>query len=99
MKGPSTDLDGLPKVGDLVGGKFRITETLGQGGMGVVFGGEHLDLRQSVAIKVLRPALAREPDSLARFLREARAAASITGRHAVRIYDVGTTEEGVPYMI
>ena len=99
VKSTTTDPDSLPSVGDLVGGKLRITETLGQGGMGVVFGGEHLDLRQAVAIKLLRPALAREPDALARFLREARAAASITSRHAVRIHDVGTTDAGVPYMV
>ncbi len=95
----SSEADSIPKVGDLIGGKFRVTEALGQGGMGVVFAGEHLDLRQDVAIKVLRPSLAKEPDALARFLREARAAASIKSRHAVRIYDVGTTDDGVPFMI
>lgn len=95
----ASESDAVPRPGDLVGGKFRITETLGQGGMGIVLGGEHLDLRQLVAIKVLRPALAKEPDALARFLREARAAASIKSRHAVRIYDVGTSEAGVPYMV
>lgn len=93
------DSDGVPGVGELIGGKFRITESLGQGGMGVVLGGEHVDLRQAVAIKVMRPALAKEPDALARFLREARAAASIKSRHAVRIHDVGTTGAGVPYMV
>ncbi len=93
------ELEAVPQVGDLIGGRYRISAQLGQGGMGVVLGGEHLDLRQLVAIKVLRPALAKEPDALARFLREARAAASIRSRHAVRIYDVATTETGVPYMV
>ena len=96
---PPSELESLPRPGDLIGGRFRITETLGQGGMGIVLGGHHLDLRQDVAIKVLRPSLANEPDALARFLREARAAASIKSRHAVRIYDVGTTDTGLPYMV
>ena len=93
------DNDDMPAIGDLIGGKFRIAETIGEGGMGVVLAAEHVDLRQAVAIKMLRPALAKEPDALARFLREARAAASIKSQHAVRIHDVGTTELGTPYMV
>jgi hypothetical protein len=95
----ATDLDGVPCVGDILAGKLRITAVLGVGGMGVVLEGMHLDLDQRVAVKVLKPALAKEPDALTRFVREARAAASIQSRHAVRIFDVGTSDEGLPFIV
>ncbi len=91
--------EGLPLSGDVVGGKYRIGDVLGSGGMGVVTSGIHLDLGHHVAIKFLKSELASEPDALARFLREARAAASMTSPHATRIYDVGATKEGVPYIV
>jgi serine/threonine-protein kinase len=78
--------------------KYLLTEVLGRGGMGVVLGGEHVQLQQPVAIKFLLPHIAAIPGTLDRFLREARAAARIQGEHAVRILDVGSTA-GVAYMI
>jgi serine/threonine-protein kinase len=95
----ANDLEGVPRVGDVLAGKLRITAVLGIGGMGVVLEGRHLDLDQRVAVKVLKPALAKEPDALTRFVREARAAASIQSRHAVRIFDVGTSEDGLPFIV
>lgn len=94
----TTELEGIPSVGDLLGGRIRVSGVLGAGGMGVVLEGRHLDLERVVAIKMLKPSLAKEPDALTRFVREARAAASITSRHATRIFDVGTTEAGLPYI-
>jgi serine/threonine protein kinase len=93
------DLQGLPQPGDLLAGKYRIGATLGRGGMGVVVSGMHETLRQSVAIKFLRPAYARDEDSLRRFLREARAAASLRSVHATRIFDIDCTDAGVPYIV
>src|SRR5262245_59122825 len=67
--------------------------------MGTVVSARHLELEQRVAIKFILPALARREDIVVRFLREARAAASIHGEHVCRVLDVGTTPEGVAYMV
>ncbi|MCU0686329.1 MAG: protein kinase [Polyangiaceae bacterium] len=87
-------------TGDLrVNAKYALREELGRGGMGVVYAGEHLALGQPVAIKFLLPELAAKPEALARFLREARAAASLRGAHVVRIIDVEQPDDGPPYMV
>src|SRR5580704_12163653 len=88
-----------PGAGDLVGGRYRLVRPLGEGGMGLVFEAEHLRLRQSVAIKFLRPEVLAMPDALERFEREARASARIRGPHVVRVLDVDTDERGRPYMV
>jgi serine/threonine-protein kinase len=63
------------KPGDVLGGKFRIERVLGQGGMGVVVEATHLQLDQRVALKFLLPSALAYPETVARFAREARAAA------------------------
>lgn len=67
--------------------------------MGVVYAAHHLELNTRVAIKVLQPKLAGDPIARARFLREARLAASIGGDHSTRIFDVGADDAGTPYMV
>ncbi len=90
---------GLPAVGDLVlGGKYRIDESLGAGGMGVVMAAEHITLGQKVAFKFLAPR-ASSDDVTARFVREARAAARLDSEHVVRVSDVGVLESGAAYML
>ena len=79
--------------------KYRLLQQIGEGGMGVVHLGEHLELKTRVAIKLLQPKLASDSTARARFLREARLAASIEGEHSARIHDVGTDDEGRPYMV
>ena len=68
---------------------FRVIELLGAGGMGVVYRADDPKLQRSVALKVLRPRIAQDPEARARFLREARAVASIKHDHVVVVYDVG----------
>jgi serine/threonine-protein kinase len=91
----------LPHVreNETVAGKYRIGRTLGEGGMGVVVAARHLELDQMVAIKFLRPEIAEEAASAERFRREARAAARIRSPHICRVLDVGTTEDGLPYLV
>jgi eukaryotic-like serine/threonine-protein kinase len=90
---------GLPAVGDFVlGGKYRIDERLGSGGMGVVMAAEHITLGQKVAFKFLVPR-ASPGDVTARFLREARSAARLDSEHVVRVSDVGVLESGAAYML
>lgn len=89
----------MPQAGDRIDGKYVVGEPIGEGGMGIVFGGEHARLRQAVAIKVLAPKYAADAQCRARFLREARAAASLRSERTVRIFDVGTTESDLPFLV
>jgi serine/threonine-protein kinase len=93
------DAMALPAVGDEILGKYRILRKLGEGGMGVVYAALHIELQETVAIKMLSPSLAMRDDVVGRFMREARAAAKIKNEHAVRVLDVGKFEDGVPYMV
>ncbi len=92
-------LDGLPKPGDVIGGKYEVEGLIGLGGMGAVLAGSHMHLQQPVAIKVLLPTYVKNPDVRSRFLREARAAARLRSDHVTRTYDVGVTDGGLPYMV
>jgi len=84
--------------GSLVAGKLRVERLLGQGGMGSVYVATHVGLDQQVAIKVLDPQLAINPEIVQRFVREARAAAKLKSDHVCRVSDVGALEDGVPYI-
>ena len=89
----------LPQPGDVIAGKFRIDAVIGKGGMGVVVAARHLDLGQRVAIKFLSPEVANRGEAVARFQREARAAARIQSEHVVRVFDVARLDNGVPYLV
>ncbi|MFT3788455.1 MAG: serine/threonine-protein kinase [Tepidisphaeraceae bacterium] len=64
-----------------------LTKLLGEGAAGVVYQGVHLNLEIDVAVKFLRPEIAREAEHVSRFLREARIAASIRHENLVSVYD------------
>ncbi len=89
----------LPKTGDLLLGKYRLEERIGEGGMGVVFAARHELLGQRVAVKVIRPEYAGRVETVSRFINEARAAARIDNDHVARVLDVGRLEDGLPYMV
>ncbi len=89
----------LPARGDLIAGKYQVEHVLGEGAMGVVVSALHLTLRQRVAIKLLLPHAMERPEGIARFLREARAAAAVQSEHVARVLDVGTLENGIPYLV
>jgi serine/threonine protein kinase len=89
----------LPKTGDKLLGKYVLEKALGEGGMGVVYAARHELLNQRVAVKLIRPEFAAREDAVARFLNEARAAALIQNEHVARVLDVGTLENGLPYMV
>src|SRR3954464_9055149 len=96
----SSDLEGLDlKQGDMLAGKFRVERVLGAGGMGVVVEATHVNLKDRVALKFLRAARFADDATIARFLREAQAAAKIKSPHVARVVDVGTLENGSPYMV
>ncbi|HEY4014211.1 MAG TPA: protein kinase [Polyangiaceae bacterium] len=86
-------------AGDVLAGKYRVDRVLGAGAMGIVVAAHHLGLDNRVAIKLLVPDMLSNEDAVARFAREARAAAKITNEHVTRVLDVGTLENGAPYMV
>jgi eukaryotic-like serine/threonine-protein kinase len=67
--------------------------------MGKVVAAHRVDLDQWVAIKFLLPEVSTNPEAVARFASEARAAAKLKGEHVARVFDVGTLESGAPYMV
>jgi len=85
--------------GDILAGKYRVDRVLGQGGMGVVVAAHHLQLDERVAIKFLLPEMLANPEATMRFSREARAAVKIKSEHVARVTDVGTLDNGAPYMV
>ena len=70
-------------------GPYLLLAQIGEGGMGTVYRARDPRLRREVAIKVLSPAVAAQPDLVARFEREARAVAALSHRNVVVIHDVG----------
>jgi len=89
----------MPSPGDLIGGKYRLIRTIGDGGMGVVYEARHEALGTAVALKFLKAELAQTPGLAARFLREARVAANIASPHVAHVSDVDSTADGAPYLV
>src|SRR5262245_18656793 len=79
-------------------GHYLITSRLGAGGMGEVFLAEDTRLERKAAIKLLPADLAGDPERRHRFLTEARAASALNHPHVCIVYDVGETDEGVPFI-
>jgi serine/threonine protein kinase len=88
-----------PPVRGLVAGKYEVIDLIGRGGMGSVWQGRHASLGTRVAIKFVDPEHAQSHEARARFVTEARAAATIQSRHAIQIYDHGVTDDGRPFIV
>ncbi len=86
-------------IGQVFQGKYRVDAILGQGGMGIVAECTHLALNERVAVKMLRRDVLLDQDAVARFIREAQAAVKLKSEYVARVSDVGTFENGVPYMV
>jgi serine/threonine-protein kinase len=81
-------------------GNVRLSRRIGGGAMGSVWLAEHLTLATDVAVKFISEGDKRtDPDTLARFLREAALAAKIKSPHVVQMYDRGATDDGTPYIV
>src|SRR5271166_6577453 len=79
-------------------GHYRITAKLGAGGMGEVFLAEDARLDRKAAIKFLPAEFASNPERRQRFLTEAKAASALNHPHVCVVYDVGETEDGLPFI-
>ena len=78
-------------------GRYKLLDTLGQGGMGVVYRAFDTLLERTVALKVIGTQIDSNPETRARFLREARAAGQLSHRNIVTIFDLGE-HDGHPFL-
>ena len=90
-----------PRVGLILDSKYKLIESLGQGGMGSIFRAQRLHIGDEVAVKLLHHDLVREQKALERFRREARAAAMIRHPNVVSIHDFndGSSDATQPYIV
>ncbi len=76
------------EVGQVLGGRFEVQEMLGIGGMGAVYKAYDRDIDRVIALKCIRPELAKDPEITQRFTQELLLARQITHRNVIRIFDV-----------
>ncbi len=91
-------MDKTIQPGNVIAGKYTVETVLGVGGMGMVVKARQSGLDRPVAIKLLLGAFRERKDIVERFYREAKAAARVRSEHVAQVFDVGTTEEGDPYL-
>jgi len=86
------------RPGDVIAGRYVLQRQLGEGGMGVVWAAHSTALGVDVALKMLRPGLAKT-EAVERMAREARTAAQLGHPALVRVLDFGTSELGEPFVV
>ena len=77
----------------IIAERYELLELIGQGGMADVYLAKDIILNRTIAIKILRTSLAKDPIYVTRFQREASAAAALSHKNIVEIYDVGEDED------
>jgi serine/threonine-protein kinase len=85
-------------IGTVLGGRYRLVELLGQGGMATIYRARDRQLERDVAVKLLRPEYGNDPDFVARFRQEAQSAASLNHPSVVAVHDFGTDPAG-PFIV
>jgi eukaryotic-like serine/threonine-protein kinase len=96
---PSTGATAPLGLGEVLAGKYRVERLLGAGGMGLVLLATHMELDQLVAIKLMREEGLKDAGARARFAREAKAVVRLKSEHVARVTDVGTLENGAPFLV
>jgi hypothetical protein len=86
-------------VPHIIAGRFRIECEIGTGGMGTVYRATQLGLERPVAVKIIKPEFASDPDVADRFMREARTMARLRHPHAAMIFDAGNLPDGRHFII
>jgi len=97
--GPAQPDSSALLVGSVVAGKYHVDALLGRGGMGAVYRATNQLIGKRVALKFLTEEAARDRDAASRFQREAVAASIVESSHIVQIFDTGTTEAGLPFLV
>jgi serine/threonine protein kinase len=88
-----------PLLGRVLGGRYRLEERLGQGGMGTVYRALHTLMDKPVALKILRSEMAADNEAVARFHREARSASKLDHDHCIRVMDFGQSDDGLLFLV
>jgi tetratricopeptide (TPR) repeat protein len=88
----SGNLDVILELGTVLGGRYEILEMLGIGGMGAVYKAHDRELDRVIALKVVRPDLARNPEILQRFKQELLTARQVTHKNVIRIFDLADAD-------
>jgi serine/threonine protein kinase/formylglycine-generating enzyme required for sulfatase activity len=86
-------------TGQVIDGKYQIIAKIGTGGMGDVYRAKRVIFGDEAAIKVLHLNQSQNPQAVERFFHEAKTSAKFKHHNAVSIYDIGTTPQGVPYLV
>jgi serine/threonine protein kinase len=88
-----------PRVGTILAERYRLDELLGEGGMGKVYSAEHVLMRKRLAVKILHTELTQVPEVVARFEREAMAAANIEHPNVAAATDFGKLPDGAVFLV
>jgi serine/threonine protein kinase len=88
-----------PYAGKTLADRYEVEKLVGTGGTSIVYRALHLQLRRTVAIKMLKAHLVTDEESKRRFEQEARAVSCLTHPNVVAVYDVGVTKYGEPYIV
>jgi serine/threonine-protein kinase len=86
-------------IGDVIDGRYKVLEKLGEGGHGVVLKAIDETLGSNVAIKFLHESVASEPGFKTRLMREARAMGALSGTSAAQVFAFGKTDQGGMYIV
>ena len=96
---PTAEDEGRALIGRTIDGKYLVRSVLGRGGMGTVYEGVNVKMGRVVALKVLHPRQVKKNESVKRFHQEARAAGAFGHPNICEVYDLGTLEDGSPYLV
>ncbi|MFY0523213.1 serine/threonine protein kinase [Archangium gephyra] len=86
-------------IGQVLDGRYKIEDVIGQGGMGMVFSATQTSVQRQVAVKTLNPSLAAAPQFFERFRREAEIASRLRHPNVITIYDFGRAQDGTCYYV
>lgn len=86
-------------TGMTLSGRYEISKLVGQGGMGALYAGQHVEIGRKVAIKVLHKDFRVSDDVFLRFKQEASLAATLTHHNICSVYDFGKLDDGTPYLV
>lgn len=90
---------GEPRAGMFVGGKYRLEEQIGEGGMSVVWRATDMSMGRAVVIKLMRGYLAQDDRTMKRFEQECRVMAKINNPNVVMVFDAGTVDGKLPFLV